>query len=171
MDVETDISENLLSRIALGQPAEVSVSAIPSKRYRGRLRQVHPDGRPDPRHRQGQGRDPRSRRQALPRAGRDRPLPPQQDRPNSPDASRSFLFVPKSAVFQENGHDYVWVVGAKNVASASGRSRSRRPPTTWRGSSRASKSGESVVLNPLKALHDNEDRPDRRMTAATPVSD
>ena len=44
MDVETDISENLLSRIALGQPAEVSVSAIPSKRYRGRLRQVLPMG-------------------------------------------------------------------------------------------------------------------------------
>ena len=42
MDVETDISENLLWRIALGQPAEVSVSAIPSKRYRGRLRQVMP---------------------------------------------------------------------------------------------------------------------------------
>ena len=35
MDVETDISENLLWRIALGQPAEVSVSAIPSKRYKG----------------------------------------------------------------------------------------------------------------------------------------
>ncbi len=44
MDVETDISENLLSRVALGQPAEVSVSAIPSKRYHGRLRQVIPMG-------------------------------------------------------------------------------------------------------------------------------
>ena len=42
MDVETKIDEGLLSRITLGQPAVVSVSAIPSKRYRGRLRQVLP---------------------------------------------------------------------------------------------------------------------------------
>ena len=42
MDVETDISEAQLWRIAIGQPASVSVSAIPSKRYRGRLRQILP---------------------------------------------------------------------------------------------------------------------------------
>src|SRR5208282_5186851 len=42
MDVETDISEAQLWKIAIGQPASVSVAAIPSKRYRGRLRQVLP---------------------------------------------------------------------------------------------------------------------------------
>ena len=55
---------------------------------------------------------------------------------NSPDASRSFLFVPKSAVFQENGHDYVWVVGQDNTIRKSagrGRDHDRRP---WLGSSR-----------------------------------
>ena len=57
MDVETDISENMMWRIDLGQPAEVSVSANPNKRYQGRLRQIIPDGRPYPRHRQGQGGD------------------------------------------------------------------------------------------------------------------
>ena len=44
IDVETDISENLMSRIQLGQPAEVSVSAVPSKRYKGELRQIIPLG-------------------------------------------------------------------------------------------------------------------------------
>ncbi len=44
MEVETDVAENLLSRIAIGQPAEVSVSAVPSKHYRGRLRQIIPMG-------------------------------------------------------------------------------------------------------------------------------
>ena len=44
MDVETDIAEKLLSRVAIGQPAEISVSAIPSKHYRGRLRQIIPMG-------------------------------------------------------------------------------------------------------------------------------
>ena len=27
------------------------------------------------------------------------------------ETNKAYLFVPKSAVFQENGHDYVWVVG------------------------------------------------------------
>ncbi len=44
MDVETDISENMMSRIDVGQPAEVSVSANPNKRYQGRLRQIIPMG-------------------------------------------------------------------------------------------------------------------------------
>ena len=49
-----------------------------------------PDGRPDPRHGQGQGRDPRPRRQALPRARGHRPLPPQQGRRTAPTpAARS----------------------------------------------------------------------------------
>src|SRR4051794_8325763 len=34
MEVETDVAENLLSRVAIGQPAEISVSAVPSKHYR-----------------------------------------------------------------------------------------------------------------------------------------
>ena len=42
MDVETDVAENLLSRILPGQPAEISVSAVPSKHYQGRLRQIIP---------------------------------------------------------------------------------------------------------------------------------
>jgi len=29
---------------------------------------------------------------------------------NNPDASRAFLFVPKAALFDENGHEYAWVV-------------------------------------------------------------
>ena len=75
---------------------------------------------------------------------------------NSPDAGRSFLFVPKSAVFQENGHDFVWVIGAKNNVSASERSRSRRPPTPWRGSSRASKPTTRSFSNPIKTLREDE---------------
>ena len=41
---------------------------------------------------------------------------------NSPDAGRSYLFVPKSAVFQENGHDFVWVIRDRQYsAQESGR--------------------------------------------------
>ncbi len=136
MDVETDISENLMSRIALGQPAEVSVSAIPSKRYRGRLRQVIPMG----------DRTRGTVKVKVEILDPDEKLFPElaatvhflpSKTGNSPDASRSFLFVPKSAVFQENGHDYVWVVG-RRTRCISGRSRWRPRPTPWGGSSRAS---------------------------------
>ena len=113
MDVETDIAENLLSRVALGQPAEVSVSAVPSKRYRGRLRQIIPMG----------DRTRGTVKVKVEILDPDEKLFPElvatvhflpDKTGDSPDASRSFLFVPKSAVFEENGHDYVWVVGKKS---------------------------------------------------------
>ena len=157
MDVETDISESLLSRIAARASRPRSPSARSRrKRYRGRLRQVHPDGRPDPRHRQGQGRDPRPRRQALPRAGRDGPLPAQQVGRAAPTPDRSYLFVPKSAVFQENGHDFVWVIGAKRRRSSKRRVEVATTNDDLARVESGLEAGESVVLNPIKALRDNE---------------
>jgi RND family efflux transporter MFP subunit len=44
MEVETDIKEKMLGRIAIGQVAEVAVSAVPGARYKGRLRRVVPLG-------------------------------------------------------------------------------------------------------------------------------
>jgi RND family efflux transporter MFP subunit len=154
MDVETDITENLLSRIALGQPAEVSVSAVPSKRYRGRLRQVIPMG----------DRTRGTVKVKVEIVDPDEKLFPElaatvhflpSKTGNSPDANRSFLFVPKSAVFQENGHDHVWVIGKEDRVS-------RRPvevATTTDALARVEsglKAGESVVLNPIKSLRDGE---------------
>ena len=136
MDVETDISENLMSRIELGQPAEVSVERQSQQAVSGPAAADHPHGRSHPRHRQGQGRDPRPRREPISGAGGHRPLPALQDRQPAADTSRPILFVPKAAVFQENGHDYVWVV-ARSRWSTSGRSRWPRPTTTWPASSRA----------------------------------
>ena len=49
-----------------------------------------------------------------------------------------YLFVPKSAVFREDGHDFVWVIREDNtLRKQSGRGRYRRP-TTRLGSSRDS---------------------------------
>ncbi len=44
MDVETDVDEDRLGRIKLGQPAEVAVAAVPDVRYKARLRRVVPLG-------------------------------------------------------------------------------------------------------------------------------
>ena len=165
MDVETDISEDLLSRIALGQPAEVSVSAIPSKRYRGRLRQVIPMGDRT----RGTVKvkveilDPDDK--LFPELAATVHFLPSETGQQPGRRAARILFVPKSAVFQENGHDYRLGRRAKNDCSASSGSRWRRPPTTWRGSSRASKPGESVVLEPAQDSARERDRSDRRVTA------
>jgi len=154
MDVETDIAENLLSRVALGQPAEVSVSAIPSRRYQGRLRQVIPMGDRT----RGTVKvkveilDPDDK--LFPELAATVHFLPSQTG-NSPDANRSFLFVPKSAVFQENGHDHVWVIGKTNTI----RKRPVEVATTTDALARVEsglEAGESVVLNPLKTLRDAE---------------
>jgi RND family efflux transporter MFP subunit len=154
MDVETDISENLLSRIALGQPAEVSVSAIPSKRYKGRLRQVIPMGDRT----RGTVKvkveilDPDDK--LFPELAATVHFLPSKSA-NSPDANRSFAFVPKSAVFQENGHDHVWVIDKKDTI----RKRPVEVATTTDALARVETGltvDEKVVLNPTKNLHDGE---------------
>ena len=96
MEVETDVAENLLSRVALGQPAEISVSAVPSKHYRGRLRQIIPMG----------DRTRGTVKVKVEILDPDEHLFPElvatvhflPDKAlNNPDAGRSFLFVPKAA--------------------------------------------------------------------------
>ncbi|QEH37408.1 Macrolide export protein MacA [Aquisphaera giovannonii] len=154
MDVETDISENLMSRIELGQPAEVSVSANPSRRYQGRLRQIIPMGDRT----RGTVKvkveitDPDDK--LFPELAATVHFLPFKAGEQS-EANKSFVFVSKSAVFQENGHDYVWVVDRKSRVA-------RRPvevATTREDLARVEtglEPGENVVLNPTKALKDNE---------------
>jgi RND family efflux transporter MFP subunit len=154
MDVETDISEGLMSRVELGQPAEVSVSAVPSRRYRGRLRQVIPMG----------DRTRGTVKVKVEVLDPDDKLFPELAAtvhflPNKAeagrDASRSFIFVNKSAVFSENGHDFVWVVNSNNELQK----RAVEVATTTDALARVESgldANESVVLNPLKALRENE---------------
>jgi RND family efflux transporter MFP subunit len=154
MDVETDVAEGLMARVALGQPAEVSVSAVPSKRYRGRLRQVIPMGDRT----RGTVKvkveilDPDDK--LFPELAATVHFLPDQTGQNT-DANRSYVFVPKSAVFQENGHDHVWLVNTNNVV----RKRSVEVATTTDALARVEsglEAGQAVVLNPLKALRDNQ---------------
>jgi len=154
MDVETKIHESNLWRIALGQPALVSVSAIPSKRYRGRLRQVLPMS---------------DRANAVVKVKveildpDDRLFPElaatvhflRSETVNSPDAGRSYLFVPTSAVFREDGHDFVWVIRDDNTLR---KSRVEVVLTTEDAARVESglKLNDAVVLSPTKNLRDLE---------------
>jgi RND family efflux transporter MFP subunit len=154
MEVETDVAENLLSRIAIGQPAEVSVSAVPSKHYRGRLRQIIPMG----------DRSRGTVKVKVEILDPDESLFPElvatvhflPDKAlNNPNANRPFVFVPKSAILEENGHSYAWVVDSKSRINR----RQVEVATTNDELARVEsglKTGESVVLKPARALRENE---------------
>jgi RND family efflux transporter MFP subunit len=152
MEVEADIAENLLSRVALNQPAEVSVSAVPSRHYRGRLRGIIPMG----------DKTRGTIKVKVEILDPDEHLFPElaatvhflPDRAlNNPNASRAFVFVPKAALFEENGHDYAWVVDSRSAV----RKRAVEAAVTNADLARVEsglKSGETVVLNPPKTLRE-----------------
>lgn len=109
LEVETDIAESLLSRVSIGQPAEVSVSAVPDRRYPGRVRQIVPLGdrakgtikvyveitKPD--------------EKLFPElVATVHFLPPDSER--AQQQSKPEVFVPKGALVEEQGHTYIWVV-------------------------------------------------------------
>lgn len=158
LEVDTDIAENLLSRVRpadpksgyAGQPAEITVSAVVDRRYKGRLVRIIPMG-------------DRSRGTVKVRVriedADDRLFPelaatvhflPDKNAGN-PGAGKSFLFVPKAAIFEEAGHSYVWVLDAKSALE-------KRPVevvVSGDDLARVDKgleSGERVVLDPAKAM-------------------
>ncbi|WP_435015971.1 efflux RND transporter periplasmic adaptor subunit [Tundrisphaera sp. TA3] len=154
MDVETDVAENLLSRIAIGQPAEISVAAVPNKHYRGRLRQIIPIS-------------DRARGTVKVKVEildvDDRLFPelvatvhflPDKSH-QGPDVGKSHLFVNKAALFDEDGHSHVWSVDGKNtlhktrVEVAVTNDDLARVETGL-------KAGDMVVLAPGKTLREGE---------------
>lgn len=154
MDVETDVAENLLSRIAIGQPAEVSVSAVPGRHYRGRLRQIIPIS----------DRARGTVKVKVEILGVDELLFPElvatvhflPDRSHQgQDVGKSHLFVPKAALFEEGGHSHVWKVDLKGVL------RKTRVEVVVTNDDLARvesglAAGDSVVLVPSQALHEGE---------------
>ena len=154
MDVETKIHESNLWRITVGQPAVVSVTAIPSKRYRGRLRQVLPmsDRANAVVKVKVEILDPDDR--LFPELAATVHFLPSES-VNNPDAGRSYLFVPTSAVFREDGHDFVWVIRQDNTL----RKNRVEVVSTTSDSARVEsglKFNDAVVLNPVKTLRELE---------------
>jgi RND family efflux transporter MFP subunit len=154
MDVETDVAENLLSRIVIGQPAEISVSAVPSKHYRGRLRQIIPTS----------DRARGTVKVKVEILDPDEHLFPElvatvRFLPDKSyqglDVGKSHLFAPKSALFEVGGHTYVWRVDPKETL------RKVRVEVVVTNDELARvesglKAGDAVVLNPTQSLRDGE---------------
>jgi len=154
MDVETNVPEKLMAQIDVGQPAEVTLLAYPLKRYRGRLRQVIPmsDRTRNTVKMKVEILDPDNK--LFPELAATVDFLPVRAAGGS-DASRTFVFVTRSAVFKDDGHDHVWVVDSKNVIQ---KRRVELAMTTGASVKVESglESGESVVLDPVKTLRENE---------------
>jgi RND family efflux transporter MFP subunit len=154
MDVETDVTESLLARLAIGQPAEISVSAVPEKRYRGRLRQVIPMS----------DRARGTVKVMVEFLEPDEHLFPElvatvhflPDKAlKSPDAGKAYLFVPKAAIVEEAGHSFAYLMGAGKTV----RKVAVETVITNDDLARVEsglKAGDAVVLNPPKTLKDGE---------------
>ncbi len=154
MDVETDVTESLLARLAIGQPSEISVSAVPTKRYRGRLRQIIPIS----------DRARGTVKVMVEFLEPDEHLFPElvatvhflPDKAlKSPDAGKAYLFVPKSVIVEEAGHSFAYRV-------ESGKSVKKVPVemvVTNDDLARVEsglKAGDTVVLRPPQSLKDGE---------------
>jgi RND family efflux transporter MFP subunit len=154
MDVEADIPEEQMYRVMEGQPAEVSVTAVPTKRYRGRLRQITPMG---DRTRatvkvKVEVLDPDDK--LFPELAATVHFLPDKKWAES-DANRSYLFVPVEAVFQDDGHDCVWLIDndfrvvKRRIEVANSQSGTTRVESGL-------KLEDKVVLSPPKGLRDGD---------------
>jgi len=115
LEMEADINEGMLSKVATGQPALVTVDAVPERRYRGTLRQLVPTA---------------DRQKAIVQA-KVHLLDPDERLMPDMSARVSFLtrevsaesasappriFVPSRLVRQEGGESYVLAVRDDRVA-------------------------------------------------------
>ena len=156
LEVEADVAENLLSRIARGQPAEISVSAVPGRHYRGKLRQIIPMG----------DRARGTIKVKVEILDPDENLFPElvatvhflPDKAIATPASAAngpLLFVPKAAIVEEAGHAYAWIVDEAGNA----RRRAVEVVVTNDDLARVEsglKAGESAILDPPKTLREGE---------------
>ena len=114
----------------------------------------HPDGGPRPGDRQGQGGDSSTPTSTC-SPNSSRPSTSCRTRRSTrPDSNKAYLFIPKDAVFEENGHSYVWVVDGK----PSVRKRQVEVAVSKDDLARVEsglRAGELVVMNPSKTLREN----------------
>ena len=154
MDVETDVTESLLARLAIGQPAEISVSAVPTKRYRGRLRQIIPIS----------DRARGTVKVMVEFVEPDEHLFPElvatvhflPDKAlKSPDAGKAYLFVPKAAIVEAGGHSFAYRVESGKAVRRVAVEMVVTNDDLARVES-GLKAGDVVVLSPPQSLKDGE---------------
>jgi RND family efflux transporter MFP subunit len=155
LDVETDVAESMLSRVRPGQPALVSVSAVPGKTFHGQVRQIIPMG--------DRTRGTIKVKVAiLDPDGQLFPellatvsfLPSDESADETARADETRLYLPADAVVREGESTFAWVVDSKGVVT-------RRAIQVVESGGNVQvesglKAGDSVVVNPSLELRDGQ---------------
>lgn len=111
LEVDCDVKEDYISRVRIGQPAEVAVDAVPDRRYAGRVRQVIPMG----------DRARATIKVKVEILDSDERLFPEMsstvyflpDETAEEELPERRLFCPSAAVVTEADQSYVWLVDAQ----------------------------------------------------------
>lgn len=117
LEVDTDVKEDYLGQLEKGQPAEVSVDAVPDRRYQGLLREIIPMGDrtrgivkvkvtivdPD--------------EHLFPDLGATVHFQPARSE-RAVDADQKRMYLPLSAVVTKDGRDFVWRLEKDHVVQA-----------------------------------------------------
>jgi RND family efflux transporter MFP subunit len=111
LEVECDVKEDFIGRIAIGQSAVVAVDAVPERRYEGRVRKVIPMG----------DRARATIKVQVEIVDVDERLFPEmsstvyflpEGAPEVSDPEKPRWFCPSSAVVHRDGKDYLWIANA-----------------------------------------------------------
>jgi RND family efflux transporter MFP subunit len=154
LEVDTDVKEDFIGRVRIGQPAEVAVDSVPDRRYRARLRQIIPMG----------DRARGTIKVKVEILDADQRLFPDMSAtvhflPEATDQATgvtqsSLVFVPEAAVQYDQKSPYVWTVDDDRTHR---RSLEIGAPQSGRAQVLAGlKGGELVVVNPPADLHEGE---------------
>ena len=111
LEVDCDVKEDYISRVRIGQPAEVAVDAVPDRRYAGQVRQVIPMG----------DRARATIKVKVEILDADERLFPEMsstvyflpDETADEEAPERRLFCPSAAVITQEGQYYVWLLDAE----------------------------------------------------------
>jgi RND family efflux transporter MFP subunit len=117
LEVDTDVKEDYLGQLEKGQPAEVTVEAVPDRRYQGRLREIVPMGDrtrgivkvkvtiidPD--------------EHLFPDLSATVHFQPARSE-RAVDADQKRMYLPRSAIVTKDGRDFVWRLEKDHVVQA-----------------------------------------------------
>lgn len=153
LQIDTDVKEDFISRVVIGQPAEIAVDSVPDLKYQGRVRKVIPMG----------DRARGTIKVKVEILDNDARLFPEMSAtvhflPAAKEAQAApaiTILVSETAVRSVDKEAFVWVVDSEHlrrtVVEVGAADKSGRMPVV-----RGLKGGESVVINPSDALTEGQ---------------
>jgi RND family efflux transporter MFP subunit len=109
LEVDSDVKEDFISRVEIGQLAEVAVDAVPDRRYKGRVRKIIPMGDRARATIKVKVEILDSDERLFPEMSSTVYFLPDETEPPAEEARRR-VFCPTDAILAEGERSYVWIV-------------------------------------------------------------